>query len=131
MQLTKVVFGPALEKGNTGASAKRVTSRTPDRVRRSTTISSLLVTLKTSLGHNSQFFGLSKQERAQLGSVEYQALRVLFYVVPAYIFIFQFIGTTILAPYMAYNQAETEKANGVNPWYVLSSLNETLTDIKI
>jgi hypothetical protein len=67
-------------------------------------------------GRNAQFFGLSKAEREHLGGVEYRAITLLAYIVPAYFLLWQVLGCMGLAAYMAHNKASVTRANGINPW---------------
>ena len=68
-------------------------------------------------GRNSQFAGLSLSERERLGGVEYRALSILAWLVPAYFVLWQFLGCIGLAAYVAYNQADVTRVNAENPWY--------------
>ncbi|KAF4635529.1 hypothetical protein G7Y89_g2564 [Cudoniella acicularis] len=56
-------------------------------------------------GRNAQFYGLSRAEREHLGGVEYRAITLLAWVVPAYFVLWQFLGCIGLAAYFAYNKA--------------------------
>lgn len=66
---------------------------------------------------NAQFHSLSLEERERLRCVEYQALRLLSYVVPIYIFAFQLCGCVILGTYVACNGQSAANANAVKPWW--------------
>ncbi|KAF4626697.1 hypothetical protein G7Y89_g11456 [Cudoniella acicularis] len=70
------------------------------------------------VGRNSQFYGLSREEREQLGCIEYKALKLLSCLVPAYLIIFQILGSVGLSTYIALNRPSVALANGVNPWWV-------------
>ncbi len=74
----------------------------------------------TSDGH-AQFHGLSRQEREHVGCIEYQALRFLSYLVPAYYIAWQFFGFIGLGAYISYKEADATGINAVNPWYFQSS----------
>ncbi len=50
--------------------------------------------------------------------VEYRAVKLLYFIVPAYFVAWQLIGSVGLGAYFAYNQAEVVRTNGANPWYV-------------
>ena len=71
---------------------------------------------RTTTGRNSQFHGLSQEQREHLGGVEYRAITLLSWIVPLYFVLWQFIGSLGLAAYIAHNKAETAQANGINPW---------------
>lgn len=76
-----------------------------------------LLLLKSSLGGESQTrYGLSREERQELGRIEERALKLLLYLVPTYLIFFPIVGTAILAPCIALNRPETAISNGVNPW---------------
>jgi hypothetical protein len=68
------------------------------------------------VGRNSQFHGLSREERENLGGVEYRATKFLSYVVVLYIFLWQLLGCLGLGAYIAYNKADIARSNGINPW---------------
>lgn len=72
-------------------------------------------------GRNAQFFDLSKAERDHLGGVEYRALSLLAWLVPAYFVLWQLVGSIGLAAYTARNRASIALDNGVHPWLVLPS----------
>ena len=67
-------------------------------------------------GRNGQFFGLSREEREDLGGVEYRAIQLLAWIVPIYFAIWQLLGCLGLAAYMAHNKASTARENGIDPW---------------
>jgi hypothetical protein len=46
-------------------------------------------------GRNAQFYGLSRAEREHLGGVEYRAITLLAYVVPAYFVLWQLLGCVV------------------------------------
>ena len=71
---------------------------------------------RTTTGRNSQFHGLSQEQREHLGGVEYRAITLLSWIVPLYFVLWQFLGSLGLAAYIAHNKAETAEANGINPW---------------
>lgn len=75
---------------------------------------------KDTEGRNSQFHGLTKEEREHLGGVEYRAITLLAYVIPLYWALWQVLGCLGLGAYMAHNKAGVIEINGVNPWYVVS-----------
>jgi predicted aminopeptidase len=65
---------------------------------------------------NGQFRGLSTEEKERVRCIEYQAVKLLAYIVPAYFIFFQLFGCLALGGYMAYNKAEVAIANSQNPW---------------
>lgn len=69
-------------------------------------------------GRNGQFYGLTRAEREHLGGVEYRAIQLLSWVVPAYFILWQLLGCTALGAYVAYNKASTAEDNGINPWWL-------------
>ena len=68
------------------------------------------------VGRNSQFYGLTREEREQLGCIEYKALKLLSIMVPLYIFAFQFVGSLVLGAFISSRRADTAYENGVKPW---------------
>jgi hypothetical protein len=70
------------------------------------------------IDRNAQFHSLSSQEREHLDCVEYQAVRLLSYVVPAYIIAWQFFGCIAIGAYMACDERGAAAANAVNLWFV-------------
>ena len=68
------------------------------------------------IGRNSSFHGLSKDEREHLGGVEYRAITLLAYIVPIYFVLWQLLGCLGLGAYMAHNKANVAERNGINPW---------------
>lgn len=68
-------------------------------------------------GRNGQFFGLSREEREHLGGVEYRAITLLAYVVPAYFVLWQLLGCLGLAAWIAHHKPDVARGNGINPWY--------------
>jgi hypothetical protein len=69
---------------------------------------------------NAQFHSLSSEEREHIRCVEYQAVRLLSYVVPIYIVAWQVFGCVTLGTYMSCKGQSATAANAVKPWYVLS-----------
>jgi hypothetical protein len=70
---------------------------------------------------NAQFHSLSFEEREHIRCVEYQAVRLLSYVVPIYIVAWQLFGCIALGTYMSCKGQSAAAANAVKPWYVLST----------
>ena len=67
-------------------------------------------------GRNGQIFGLSRAEREHLGGVEYRAIQLLAWIVPIYFVLWQLLGCSGLAAYVAHNKANIARENGINPW---------------
>jgi hypothetical protein len=68
------------------------------------------------VNRNAQFHGLSAEEREHVRCVEYQAVRLLSYLVPAYYIILQFFGCLAIGAYMSCDKASVALENGLNPW---------------
>lgn len=67
-------------------------------------------------GRNAQFHGLTKAERDHLGGVEYRAITLLAWIVPAYFILWQLIACIGLGAYMTMNRPNVARENGINPW---------------
>lgn len=72
------------------------------------------------ISRNSQFHNLTEAERQRLGGVEYKALLWLSWIVPLYLILWQLLGALGCAAWVARNQPDTARSNGLNPWYVIS-----------
>ena len=70
------------------------------------------------ISRNSQFHGLSEEERERLGGYEYRAVCLLAWVVPVYFVLWQLIGCIGCAAWVALNRPGTARSNGLNPWWV-------------
>lgn len=70
------------------------------------------------ISRNSQFHGLTREERDRIGGVEYQAISLLAWLVPTYFVLWQLFGCIALGAYMHNHQASIAKDNGVNPWWL-------------
>ncbi|PMD41118.1 cation transporter [Hyaloscypha variabilis F] len=66
---------------------------------------------------NAQFHSLSSEEREHLRCVEYQAVRLLSYVVPMYLIAWQLFGCIALGIYVAYRQPGPAINYDVRPWW--------------
>lgn len=71
---------------------------------------------KEVVGRNSQFHGLTLQEREQLGGVEYRAIELLSWVVPLYFVLWQLLGCLAVGAWMNNYAADITGANGINAW---------------
>jgi hypothetical protein len=79
---------------------------------------------KDVVGRNSQFHGLTREERESLGGTEYRAISLLSWIVPIYFALWQLLGCLGIGAWMAYNAADVTESNGINPWHV--SLDESI-----
>ena len=66
---------------------------------------------------NSQFYGLSVEERAELGGVEYRAVSFLSILVPVYFFSFVIIGVVGMGCWMVVNRPSIARDNGLHPFF--------------
>ena len=69
------------------------------------------------IARNSQFYGLSEEEREALGGVEYRAVATLSWLVPAYFILFQLLSAIGLGAYIALHRPELAHSYGVNGWW--------------
>jgi hypothetical protein len=69
------------------------------------------------VGRNSQFHGLTEKERRKLGGLEYDALALLAYLVPAYFLLFQLFGLIGIGAWIQLNMPEVPLQNGINPFW--------------
>ena len=70
------------------------------------------------IGRNSQFHGLSEEERDQLGGYEWRAITLLAWLVPVYFVLWQLIGAIGCGAWVALNAPQTARVNAQNPWWV-------------
>jgi hypothetical protein len=71
---------------------------------------------KEVVGRNSQFHGLTHEEREQLGGVEYRAIRLLSWIVPLYFVLWQLLGCLAVGAWMNNYASDITGANGINAW---------------
>jgi len=71
---------------------------------------------KEVIGRNSQFHGLSLQEREQLGGVEYRAIQLLSWVVPLYFVLWQLLGCLAVGAWMNNYASNITGPNGIIAW---------------
>jgi hypothetical protein len=71
---------------------------------------------KEVIGRNSEFHGLTLQEREQLGGVEYSAIQLLSWVVPIYFVLWQLLGCLAVGAWMNNYASDITEANGINAW---------------
>ncbi|KIW63593.1 hypothetical protein PV04_08581 [Phialophora macrospora] len=69
------------------------------------------------LGRNSQFHHLSEKERRKLGGIEYDAICLLSWLVPAYFTLFQLFGALGVGAWITVNRPSTAETNGLNPFW--------------
>jgi len=62
------------------------------------------VTFDAVVGHNSSFVSLTEEQLEELGGVEFRALNALLWIVGIYHVCVQFLGFTIIAPYISSNK---------------------------
>lgn len=70
-----------------------------------------------SISRNSQFHGLTPEEREQLGGVEYKAVSVLSVIVALYWGLFLIIGIVGMGGWLEANHPEIPRANGLSPFW--------------
>lgn len=113
--------GSTLNRNSVVPNPSELHSNTPTLLGKYTKISFLdtvRVFGNAMVGRNSQFYGLTRDEREQLGCIEYKALKLLSILVPAYLFVFQVVGSIALGAFISAHRADTAYQNGVKPWYV-------------
>jgi len=71
---------------------------------------------------NGQFHSLSSEEREHLRCVEYQAVRLLSYIVPMYLIVWQLFGCVALGVYVSYRRPDAAVTYRVKPWFVASPM---------
>lgn len=60
--------------------------------------------------------GLTKNERCQLGGIEYRAICMFSWMVPMYFVIWQLLGCLTVSLYIGHRKREVARANGVSSW---------------
>ena len=70
------------------------------------------------IARNSQFHGLTLEQREKLGGCEYRAVCLLAWLVPVYFVLWQLLGALGCAAWVAYNAPNVARENGLNPWWV-------------
>ncbi|BFZ64031.1 hypothetical protein YB2330_005169 [Saitoella coloradoensis] len=95
-------------------------SPAPTRIAADGNPTTLLMTSAPSIGRNSTFMFLTKNQREELGGVEYRAIRVLEWLIPAYYILWQLLGSLGLGWWMATHSSYTTqiRENGVHPWWL-------------
>jgi len=64
------------------------------------------------IGRNSQFHNLSEKDRKRLGGIEYDAVCLLSWVVPAYFILWQLLGAIGVGAWLQINRPDTALTNG-------------------
>ncbi|GAB7364642.1 hypothetical protein MBLNU230_g5445t1 [Neophaeotheca triangularis] len=70
------------------------------------------------ISRNSQFHGLTDDERDRLGGCEYRAISFLAWLVPAYFIAWQVLTCIALGAYVHNNRRDTVQTNGLNAYWV-------------
>ncbi|KAF2100202.1 TrkH-domain-containing protein, partial [Rhizodiscina lignyota] len=69
------------------------------------------------LARNSTFHHMSEDDRERLGGIEYKAVRLLAWLVPAYFIAWQLLGCIGLGAYITNDRSAATRENGLNPWW--------------
>jgi potassium uptake Trk family protein len=84
------------------------------------------------MGRNSNFLGLTLEQREELGGIEYRALRTLALVLIFYFFVFHILGALCLLPYILlnshYGQILTDDYIG-KTWWAFWTSNMAFMDV--
>ncbi|RAK86537.1 potassium transporter [Aspergillus costaricaensis CBS 115574] len=72
---------------------------------------------KGSIARNSQFHGLTPEERERLGGVEYKAVSLLLVIVALYWVLFLLCGIIGMGTWIAVNHPDIPRANGLSPFW--------------
>ncbi|UKZ51915.1 hypothetical protein TrVGV298_005680 [Trichoderma virens] len=129
-----------------GEESRHTRSRTPHphpvRTKTMDTIRSVLTRDKAddmpylsytpTMGRNSNFLGLTLEQREELGGIEYRALRTLALVLIFYFFIFHVLGVVCLLPYILLNQhygAVLEADDIGKTWWAFWTSNMAFMDV--
>ncbi|KAF2720481.1 TrkH-domain-containing protein [Polychaeton citri CBS 116435] len=81
------------------------------------TLDAYIDTVTGWVSRNSQFHGLSEEERLKLGGYEYRAIVYLSWLIPAYLILWQLLGCLGIGAYIAMNRPSVSRSNGLNPWW--------------
>ncbi|KAF1983704.1 TrkH-domain-containing protein [Aulographum hederae CBS 113979] len=73
-------------------------------------------------GRNLNFNQLSQKDRETIGGAEYEAVRFLSFLVPAYYIMWQLLSALALGAYINAYHAQSSYENGLKPWWVGSFL---------
>jgi hypothetical protein len=80
-------------------------------------IDKYLKTFNGYIGHNSQFHNLSEAERRKLGGIEYDAVRLLSWLVPTYFVLLQLLGALGVGAWLTANRPGLARTNGLGPFW--------------
>jgi Cation transport protein len=80
-------------------------------------IDKYLKTLNGYVGRNSQFHNLSEAERRKLGGIEYDAVCLLSWLVPAYFVLLQLLGALGVGAWITVNRPSLTRTNGLDPFW--------------
>ncbi|OKL64352.1 hypothetical protein UA08_00974 [Talaromyces atroroseus] len=69
------------------------------------------------ISRNSQFHGLTPNEREKLGGVEYKAICFLSIIVPLYFILFNTLGFIGLGTWITVNRPDVARTNGLDPFW--------------
>ncbi|KAL7819810.1 cation transport domain-containing protein [Trichoderma gracile] len=84
------------------------------------------------MGRNSNFLGLTLEQREELGGIEYRALRTLAIVLLFYFFVFHILAVVCLLPYILANQhfGNILKADSIGRvWWAFWTANVAFMDV--
>jgi potassium uptake Trk family protein len=84
------------------------------------------------IGRNSNFLGLTMEQREELGGIEYRSLRTLAYVLAGYFWGFQILAFTFLLPYILHNKqygSVVEEAGVSRTWWAFWTSNSAFMDL--
>ena len=84
------------------------------------------------MGRNSNFVGLTLEQREELGGIEYRSLRTLALILLGYFWGFHVLGVTFLLPYILTKRhyADVVTKDGVTPtWWAFWTANLSFMDV--
>lgn len=81
-------------------------------------ITRYLETMGGWISRNSQFHGLTEEEREKLGGYEYRAVKYLSWLVPLYFILWQLLGAIGCATWILSQRPDSARDNGLNPGWV-------------
>ncbi|CAI1578274.1 hypothetical protein SEUBUCD646_0K02660 [Saccharomyces eubayanus] len=96
------------------------------------TMSTNYLSWQPTFGRNSVFIGLTKQQKEELGGVEYRALRLLCNILVVYYIGFNILAFVIIVPWICarHKYAEIVRQNGISPaWWGFFIAMSSFTDL--
>jgi len=84
------------------------------------------------MGRNSNFVGLTLEQREELGGIEYRSLRTLFKILLLYFWGFQILAVVFLLPFIQHNQhyGDIVEASSINKvWWGFWTANSAFMDL--